>query len=187
MKPAGMAAHRWGCSVQRIESVASNAQLDANARRTVPVITCSCAPATGPTTSASATTMPASQASDNNSTDVMCGHDRLSVFLSCELSSVWPGWSPEPPGRWPVTSAGRHTRVRRRRSRCSGIPSADRSSRSGSRTCRCFPRRTRTRRLSGSSCSSSQAPLKVVDVLSTRTVSHRSSGAVLNERAVVLV
>ena len=59
MKPAGRAAHRWGCSVQRVDSVASNAQLAANVRRTVPVITCSCAPATGPTTSASAATSPA--------------------------------------------------------------------------------------------------------------------------------
>src|SRR3954463_334288 len=62
MKPAGTAAHRCGCSVHRIESVASNAQLAANVSRTVPVIKHSCAPASGPTpTSGSARRAPAAR------------------------------------------------------------------------------------------------------------------------------
>src|SRR5207253_8534522 len=44
--------------VETVDSTASNAQLAANVRRTVPVITCSCAPAIGPRTSAIAATSP---------------------------------------------------------------------------------------------------------------------------------
>ena len=60
-KPASAKAHRCGCSVRSIERIASNAQLAANASRTVPVITCSFAPAIGPTTSVNAATSPPSR------------------------------------------------------------------------------------------------------------------------------
>ena len=58
MKTAGTAAHRCGWSVQSVESNASNAQPKAKPSRTAPVMTCSCDPRSGPTTSVTAATSP---------------------------------------------------------------------------------------------------------------------------------
>ena len=58
MNAAGTNAHRCGWSVHRSESTASIAQAAAKASSTEPVMTCSCAPANGPATSAMAPTRP---------------------------------------------------------------------------------------------------------------------------------